>query len=170
MALICLIGEVGSHDTQACHTLPFDHDIGTYSGIEQTIGRRCCLCIVGTVVMVLLEVIVHAQRDKGVVQHTPIMQDFPLDIGLPTRSRSERQILGFLGLMQLYGIDQREARTQVQEVPGMNIHGKFATQQLGIATIVAVGHELIIDDLTRAVNEDIVVDTVAEQRELRVQP
>ena len=163
MALIGLVGEVSPHDAQACHTLPLAHDVGADGGIEQAIGRRGGLGVVGTIEVVLLEVVVHTQRDEGVVQDATVMQDFPLDIGLPTRCRRKGQVLGFLGLVQLHGIDQGETGTQMQEVPWMDIQREFTTQQLSVTTVVAIGHELVVDDLARTVDEDVVVDAVAEQ-------
>ena len=80
VTLISLIGEVGPHDAQAGYTLSLDHDVGADGGIEQAVGRRGGFGVIGTVVMVLLEVIVHSQRDEGIVQQASVMQDFPLDI------------------------------------------------------------------------------------------
>ena len=162
VALVSLVGEIGASDAHAGHTATFIHDVGAYGCVEQTIGWCGGFGVISFVEVVLLKVVIHPKRDKRVVQHAAVVQDFPLDVALPPRCRGERQVLALLGLVQLYRIDQTEAGAKMQKMPGMDVYGSLPAQQLRIAAIIAISHEFVIDDLSRTMDEDIIVDAIAE--------
>lgn len=80
VVLVSFVGEVGAGDAHTGHTVPLVHDISAHRCVEQAIGRRGCLGIIGFIVVVLLEVVINTKRNIRVVQHMAVMQDFPLDI------------------------------------------------------------------------------------------
>ena len=78
--LVGSVGEVVNGHVDFCHLLALELHIGAGRDVQQRVGRRCRLCVVGHIIMVLTEVALQAEGHIRVVQPASVVGELILQI------------------------------------------------------------------------------------------
>ena len=163
MRLVGTVENILGRDKERTEPMALAVDVRTRRNIEQCVGGRSRLRLVGGVGMALPQVTLQTSRDEGVVQPVlTVAHNVEAQIAGPTRSWSEGQEPRLVGLVQLSGVDQRKGVLEVQRLDGVDVEHRLPTPQTGMAGLIleAVGR------CRQALEVDIVADVAGKEREL----
>lgn len=109
MVLIGSVEDVVDRQYHGCRLMLTPSEVGASGEMQQ--GVRGCGCLSGVylIIMVLAEVALHAQGDVCVVEEVAVVGQLIFQVGVPSWCRCEGQVLALVGLMELYGVNHREA-------------------------------------------------------------
>ena len=174
MTLVSAVEEVVGDEVELAELAAVaQEDVGSRRQVEEGVGGRGGLGVVGHVVVVLAEVMLYADGHIGVVEDVveavvvlalacvvgstavvvAVVGELPFHFAGEAWGRGEGQVAGLQRLVELAGIDHRVGGADVQLVEGVDIDAGLEALEEGVALGVA----------------EVAVTALAGRRRLRVE-